>query len=44
MQMFIFIKNQLMSEDHPLNKIAANFVKHYVEYYSKEILYNADKF
>ena len=42
--MFIFIKNQLMNKDHPLNKIAANFVFHYVEYYSKEILNNAEQF
>lgn len=43
-QMFIFIKNQLMNEDHPLNKIAANFVLHYVDYWSREILHNAEKF
>jgi len=43
-QLFVFIKNQLMNSDHPINKIAKCFVDNYVDYYSKQILMNAEKF
>ena len=42
--MFLFIKNQLTDLDHPLNKIAKCFVDNYVDFYSKEILMNGEKY
>lgn len=33
-----------MDCEHPLNKIAASFVYHYVDHYSQEILANCEKF
>ena len=44
MQLFVFIKEQLTNPDHPLNKISKCFVENYVDYYSREILMNAEKF
>lgn len=42
--LFVFIRDHLMDCEHPLNKIAASFVYHYVDHYSREILANCDKF
>lgn len=42
--MFVFIKSQLFNEEHPLNKIASNFVYNYVDYWGNQILTNAEKF
>jgi hypothetical protein len=43
-KLFNFIKEQLMDTEHPINKIAANFVYHYVDNYSRELLMNHEQF
>ena len=44
LRLFHFIKLQLFSPEHPLNKIASNFASHYVDFYSRQILMNNEQF
>lgn len=41
-QLFIFIKTHIMNDEHPINRIAGVFVQNYVDFYSREILNNAE--
>ena len=44
LKLYMFIKKQMNEPDHPLNQIAKKFVEYYVDYYSRQILMNAEKF
>ena len=44
MQLFVFIREQLMNPEHPLNKVSKCFVENYVEHYGREILMNVEKY
>ena len=44
LKLYLFIKKQMNEPDHPLNQIAKKFVEYYVDYYSRQILMNGEKF
>ena len=44
LKLYMFIKKQMMEPDHPLNQIARKFVEYYVDFYSRQILMNSEKF
>ena len=43
-KLFMFIKNQLQNKKHPLNIIAKKFCDYYVEFYSRELLMDNEKY
>ena len=44
LRLFHFIKMQLFSPEHPLNKIASTFAANYVDFYRRQILTNNEQF